>query len=184
MNKKRAIFIDRDGVLNSTGIRGGKPYAPKSFEEFHLLPGVSDALFSLKNFDCLLIVVTNQPDVGNGIVEKEIVEKMHLKLLNELPIDSLKVCYHKQTDGCKCRKPKPGMILESASEFNIELDNSYMVGDRKSDIEAGIQAGCKTVFIEQGYRKNEQPEYVDIVANSLPDAVTKIIFEISNNKIT
>jgi len=179
--ENKAIFIDRDGVLNKAEVRDGKPYAPRSYEDFIILPGTEEALTSLKQTGYILIIVTNQPDVGNGFLDKKIVEEMHTKLLTELPINAVKVCYHRQIDECKCRKPKPGMIFEAASDFNINLNDSYMIGDRKSDIEAGIAAGCRTVFIEQGYVKTEQPENVDIIASSLPDAVTKVLFHISNN---
>ena len=179
MIKNNAVFLDRDGVLNKSIVINKKPYAPKTYEEFQLLPGVKRSLVSLKDLGFLIIVVTNQPDVGNGYVEKKVVQKMNSKLSNELPVDSIKVCYHKQTDECLCRKPKPGMLIDSAIEYNIDLGESFMVGDRKSDIEAGTEAGCKTIFIDNGYIKGEKPDYADIYASSLPDAVNKLISQIS-----
>jgi len=183
MGNLRAVFIDRDGVVNKTEVRNGKPYAPRSYEEFQLLQGTEEALISLKISGFIIIVVTNQPDVGNGYIDKKIVEEMHLKLLTELPIDAIKVCYHRQTDECKCRKPKPGMLIEAASEFNINLNNSYIIGDRKSDIETGIAAGCSTIFIERGYAKSERPNSTDFIASSLPDAVTDILIPTSTNHL-
>src|SRR4029077_4963853 len=115
----RAVFLDRDGVLNKSIVRDGRPYAPTSLSEFELLPGVIDATHALHNEGFLLIVVTNQPDVGAGRVEQPTVERMNAELRKWLPIDDIKVCYHVDRDECLCRKPKPGMLIEAAREWNI-----------------------------------------------------------------
>lgn len=175
MSLKRAIFLDRDGVLNRTDVRDGKPYAPTRVEDFEILPHVGDALSSLKRVGFFLVVVTNQPDVGNGKVEREVVDKMHQGLMSDLPIDALKVCFHKQTDGCACRKPQPGMLLDAAEEFNIDLPNSFMVGDRAGDVSAGKAAGCRTVFVDLGYRSSERAPDADMITNSLPEAAERIL---------
>ena len=148
---QRAIFLDRDGVLNHADVRKGKPYAPTIFKDFNILPGVYETLSSLKKIGFSLAVITNQPDVGNGRVRKEVVQKMndHLKMI--LPIDLIKVCYHAQTYNCNCRKPKPAMILEAAAELPAILTESYMIGDRAGDISAGKAAGCTTILIDKNY---------------------------------
>jgi len=174
MGLNKAVFLDRDGVINKAIIRDRKPYAPSTFDEFEIIHGVKKAVSSLKKTGYLIVVVTNQPDVGNGYVDKKIVEKMNKEMLNDLQIDAVKVCFHKQTDGCECRKPKPGMLLEAAQEYDINLTSSYMIGDRKSDIEAGIAAGCKTVFIDNNYILSEQPITKDLVACSLLDSISKL----------
>lgn len=171
----KAVFLDRDGVLNKADVIDGKPYAPKSLKDFIILPNVADSLAELKKKGFFLIVVTNQPDVGNGHVEKKLVEKMHLKLLNDLPVDSVKVCYHKQTDECNCRKPKPGMLIEAVSEFGVNLKNSFMVGDRVSDVQAGKAAGCHTLFLDYGYCESEKSSDADYIVKSFSEAVSKII---------
>ncbi|MEG3618319.1 HAD family hydrolase [Magnetovibrio sp. PR-2] len=175
MPLKRAIFLDRDGVLNRTDVRDAKPYAPTRVEDFDILPDVAEALSSFKRAGFFLVVVTNQPDVGNGKVERETVEAMHQSLMRDLPIDALKVCYHKQSEGCPCRKPEPGMLLDAAEEYGIDVPNSFMIGDRAGDVLAGKSAGCRTVFIDLGYRSSEQTTQADIITNSLPEAADRIL---------
>lgn len=171
----RAVFLDRDGVINHSPVRNGHPYAPTSLKKFQLLPDVTEALKLLRKAHFYLIIVTNQPDVGKGEVNREIVEQMHNKLRTLLPIDDIKVCYHTDEDRCECRKPKPGMLLEAAKEWTIELTESFMVGDRWRDIGAGKLAGCKTILIDRGYQEPQvhQPEFV---TTSLLEA-SKIILQ-------
>lgn len=157
---RKAVFLDRDGVLNQTIFKMGKPRAPYTLEEFSLLPGVFEGIQLLKDQNYLLIVVTNQPDVARGWVTKEAVEMINLHLKKILPVDEIVVCYHTEFDQCFCRKPNPGMLLEAARKWNIDLLESYMVGDRYSDIEAGKKAGCRTILIGEGDApKTIQPDY-------------------------
>src|SRR5207302_11136890 len=111
--------------------------APTTLDEFRLLPGVEEAVHSLKAESFILIVVTNQPDVATGRTSRATVEAMHAELRRRLPLDDIKACFHVDADGCICRKPKPGMLVEAAAERDIDLSTSYMVGDRWRDIEAG-----------------------------------------------
>jgi D-glycero-D-manno-heptose 1,7-bisphosphate phosphatase len=149
----RAVFLDRDGVINRAVLRGGLPFPPQSVQDLVILPGVAEALADLKAAGFRLVVVTNQPDVARGAQTREGVEAIHASLLRTLPLDGVKVCYHDDADGCACRKPAPGMILEAAREQDVDLARSYMVGDRWKDIEAGQRAGTTTILIE-----NEYPE--------------------------
>lgn len=171
----RAVFLDRDGVLNKSIVRDGRPYAPTTLSEFELLPGVIDAAQALRRKGFLLIVVTNQPDVGAGRVEQQTVERMNAELRKWLPIDDIKVCYHVDRDDCQCRKPKPGMLLEAAREWNIDLETSVMVGDRWRDIEAGHAARCKTVFVDCGYDEKGVSKPAHAVVLSLHAAARLII---------
>jgi D-glycero-D-manno-heptose 1,7-bisphosphate phosphatase len=147
----RAVFLDRDGVINRAVIRNGKAYAPARLEDFQLLPGVPDAVRALHEAGYRLVVATNQPDVGAGLIAREDVEAMHQRLRETLPIDDIRVCYHTEADGCACRKPKPGMLTDAAREWGIDLAESVMVGDRWRDVDAGRNAGCGTVLVESGY---------------------------------
>lgn len=147
---RKAIFLDRDGVLNKTIFKMGKPRAPYSLQEFELFPGVVEATQKLKQAGFLLIVVTNQPDVARGWVSLESVHAVNGKLKELINFDDIKICFHDSKDACNCRKPKPGMLLESAREHEIDLKNSFMIGDRYSDVEAGLSAGCKTILIGDG----------------------------------
>lgn len=160
---RRAAFLDRDGVINVSVVREGKPYAPATVEEFTLLPGVIEACRQLKASGFLLVVATNQPDVGRGTQAQAVIEAMHAKMCAALPIDRVEVCYHAGRGGpeCECRKPKPGMLRHAAAELGIDLQKSFMVGDRWRDIDCGHAAGCRTIFIDYNYDEalRAQPDY-------------------------
>jgi D-glycero-D-manno-heptose 1,7-bisphosphate phosphatase len=153
---KRAVFLDRDGVLNASQLRNGKPYAPTCVDDFHLMPQARHHLTRLNRAGFLLVVVTNQPDIGAGRVEAATVDAMNRRLAAELPVDDILVCPHTPQDGCDCRKPKPGMLLRAAQRHDCDLAASYMIGDRFGDIAAGNAAGCTSVLIGDGYGEAEQ----------------------------
>ena len=172
--KRRAVFLDRDGVLNRVVVREGKPYPPANVSEVEILPGATDALQRLKNSGFILIVVSNQPDVARGTTSKESVEAINAYLASSLPVDRFIMCYHDSEDGCDCRKPRPGMLLTAAGEFDVDLDSSYIVGDRWRDVEAGIAAGCRAFFIDYGYDE-KQPKSNYIKVSSLYEAALIIL---------
>lgn len=169
---RRAVFLDRDGVLNRAVVRNGKPFPPQSVAEFEILDGVPDALREIRRRGYLAIVVTNQPDVARGTQSRETVEAMNRLLQGAGPIDDVLVCYHTDADDCCCRKPRPGMLLAAARTWNIDLGNSVMVGDRWRDIEAGQAAGCRTIFID--YQYDEPHGQADQIVDSLISAVQYI----------
>jgi D-glycero-D-manno-heptose 1,7-bisphosphate phosphatase len=170
----KAVFLDRDGVINANLERDGRPVAPTRLAEFCILPGVEDAARRLKSAGFLLVVVTNQPDVTNGLTPKATVEAMHAEVRRRLPVDDIAVCYHADRDNCACRKPKPGMILNAAQQHGIDLVASYLIGDRWGDIEAGRAAGCCTIFIDYGYPQ-DQPATPDKIVKSLAEAAEFIL---------
>jgi D-glycero-D-manno-heptose 1,7-bisphosphate phosphatase len=172
---RRAVFLDRDGVINRAIVRNGLPYPPANRAELEILAGVPQALNALKAQGFVLLVVTNQPDVARGTTPRSAVEEIHRHLAATLPIDGFYACYHDSVDSCDCRKPKPGMLLEGARDHRIQLAASYMVGDRWRDCAAGRAAGCKTIFIDYGYRE-QQPDRPDHTASNLLDA-TRLILE-------
>jgi len=167
---RRAVFLDRDGVINRVLERDAKPYPPTSLAQFEILPGVPEACAKLKQAGFLLIVATNQPDVGRGTLAQSVVEAIHAHMCQALPIDRVEVCYHagKGLSDCDCRKPKPGMLLHAARELGIDLAQSWMVGDRWRDIDCGHAAGCRTVFIDYSY---------DETLRQLPDFRVKNLTE-------
>jgi D-glycero-D-manno-heptose 1,7-bisphosphate phosphatase len=171
----RAVFLDRDGVLVVPIFRGGRSYAPTSLDDFAFYPDARESLDRLKEAGFRLVVATNQPDVGNGKVAREVVEEMHARILKALPVDAVKVCYHGREDECACRKPSPGMLLEAAAELQIAPGKSYMVGDRMSDVAAGMAAGCRTVFIDRGYTAEPLPTNADQIVQSLGEAAEWIL---------
>ena len=157
----RAVFLDRDGVINAPEIRDGKPYPPTRAEHFHLLPGVRKACDRLRKAGFLLVVVTNQPDVGRGQQDVSVVEKIHQIMCQLLPIDRVEVCFDAGDQASAFRKPEPGMLYRAANELDIDLSKSYMVGDRWRDVDCGRAAGCTTIFIDRGYREQlrQQPHF-------------------------
>ncbi len=173
---RRAVFLDRDGVINRAWVREGKPYPPPGLAELEILPGVAQALTALREAGFLLIVVTNQPDVARGSMAREAVEEINDYLAAHLPIDEFRTCFHDSDDGCDCRKPLPGALLAAAAMHEIDLGKSYMVGDRWRDTEAGRRAGCKTIFIDYGYDE-KQPEFVNYRVSSLMEAADIILGE-------
>lgn len=158
---KRAVFLDRDGVINRTFVRGDTPYPPQSAVELEVLPGVLEALALLKAHDFMLLVVTNQPDVARGSQTRAMVETINRSLQAVLPIDAFYVCYHDNADNCDCRKPKPGLLLQGAADYGIDTSRSFMIGDRWSDITAGYAAGCATYLLDVPYNQRQRctPDY-------------------------
>ncbi len=147
MNK--ATFLDRDGVINQSAAEGD--YVLR-WQDFHLLSGVVEAITLLNRANYLVIVVTNQRCVAKGLLTAESLEDIHLKMTTHLAaagarLDAIYYCPHGSDQPCACRKPSPGMLLSAAHDHNIDLSNSWMIGDTDSDIEAGKHAGCRTIKI-------------------------------------
>jgi D-glycero-D-manno-heptose 1,7-bisphosphate phosphatase len=172
---KRAVFLDRDGVINRAFIKDGKPFPPQSLSELEILPGVENTLLRLKKAGLLIIVVTNQPDVARGKTQKEIVEQIHSMFLKKLPLHDIMVCYHDDSDNCQCRKPLPGMLVDAAEKYSINLKKSFMIGDRWKDVEAGQNAGCRTALIQYGYQEKKPIKPADIVVSSLSETAEWIL---------
>lgn len=171
----RAVFIDRDGVLVVPEFRDGRSYAPTTLATFSLYPEAMKSLAALKSAGYLLVVVTNQPDVGRGIIGEDVLAAMHDKLLAALPVDRIEVCRHERKDACECRKPKAGMLLRAARELGIDLDRSFMIGDRESDVLAGRAAGCRTIFIDLDYTAEPRPQGADWTVRSISEAADVIL---------
>ena len=171
---KPCVFLDRDGVLNKAIVRAGKPYPPQSMRELEILPGVAEACAALKAHGFMLVVATNQPDVARGTTPLSLVEAMNSHLQKTLRLDAVMVCAHDSGDNCACRKPKPGMLLQAADTFGLDLAKSYIVGDRWRDVEAGQKAGCQTLFIDYGYDE-KQPETCTHRVTSLKEAADIIL---------
>jgi D-glycero-D-manno-heptose 1,7-bisphosphate phosphatase len=176
---KPAVFLDRDGVLNEAVVRDGKPYPPGSAAEVRIVPGAPAALARLKALGLTLIVVTNQPDVSRGTQTAGAVEEIHTRLRRELPVDDFFSCFHDDRDGCDCRKPKPGLLRLGAERHGIDPARSFMVGDRWRDIDAGKAAGCRTVWIDRGYRERGPSEEPDVRVASIDEAAEWIAKQLS-----
>jgi D-glycero-D-manno-heptose 1,7-bisphosphate phosphatase len=171
---RRAIFLDRDGVLNRALIRNGQPFPPQLLENLEILPGVEDACRDLRAAGFALVMVTNQPDVARGTQTRAVVEGINQYLANRLRLDAVKVCYHDDADNCGCRKPKPGLLSDAAQELNIDLVASFMIGDRWRDIEAGRRARCRTILVDSGHLERTS-EAMDCKVGSLRAAADWIL---------
>ncbi|MCU1655731.1 MAG: histidinol-phosphate phosphatase family protein [Pseudonocardiales bacterium] len=147
MTRRRAVFLDRDGVLVESGLRDGVPIPPPGVEQLRLLPGVIEAVDFFAQAGLVLVVVTNQPDVSRGILDLTELERMHRRLSDLLTLDAIYVCTHDDANGCPCRKPRPGMILQAAADLDLDLNHSVCVGDRWRDIDAAQRAGVHSVHI-------------------------------------
>jgi D-glycero-D-manno-heptose 1,7-bisphosphate phosphatase len=153
--RRRAVFLDRDGVINKSVVREGRPHPPAELRDFELYDDVPSGCARLDAAGYCLVVVTNQPDVARGTQKREVVDAMHRQMLAALPqIARVEVCWHSGTDSgdsCDCRKPKPGMVLHAANELDLDLAQSFLIGDRWRDVDCGHAAGCRTVFIDRNY---------------------------------
>ena len=158
-SSKKAIFLDRDGVLNKVVFREGKPGSPRSLEEFHLREEVPYVLERLYQLGYRLFVVSNQPDVSRGLLEKHILDSMAKRLKDTLPIERVLHCIHDDRDNCQCRKPKAGMLHKIADCHGIELESSFLVGDSWKDIVAGSEAGCKTILLSYQYNLEVESDF-------------------------
>lgn len=168
----KAVFLDRDGVLNHPIIKNGKSYPPQFLKDFVIYEDAYEATKRLKQHGFLLVVVTNQPDVGRGTQNLETVEKMHSLLISKLPIDRVEMETDEDSENYK---PKPGMITRSSKLLGIDISKSYMIGDRWRDVGAGQNAACrKTILIDRGNAEplNYIPNYA---CSTLLDAVEYIL---------
>ena len=176
MTDSPAVFLDRDGVLNRAIVRNGKPYAPAGVEDLEILPGVPAALSRLAEAGYELIGVTNQPDVARGTQTRETVEAQNSVIQSGLPVREIFVCYHDDADHCDCRKPRPGLILQAAEKYGLDLRRSWMVGDRWKDVAAGQAAGLRTIFVDYHYSESVHgvtAEFTVADAGALADIILK-----------
>jgi D-glycero-D-manno-heptose 1,7-bisphosphate phosphatase len=169
-----AAFLDRDGVINAAAVRDGRPHPPASLEDLHILPGVAEACRRLRAAGLWVLVVTNQPDIARGATSAVDVARINDELLAALAIDAILVCPHDDIDDCACRKPRPGLLLDAADRFGIDLGRSTMVGDRWRDIDAGRAAGVSTVFLDRSYAERRPTDH-DRVASELITAIPFIL---------
>jgi D-glycero-D-manno-heptose 1,7-bisphosphate phosphatase len=184
--RKRAVFLDRDGVLNRPVVRDGLSFPPDRLEDFELYSDVVEGCEKLREAGFLLIVVTNQPDVGRGTQTREMVEAMHAKLRTILPmLDGIEVCFHggsNHGDPCDCRKPAPGMLRRAAAAHGIDLAQSFLIGDRWRDVDCAHAAGCRAIFIAHGYREKLR-KLPELTVSNFSEAVAAILKAIAQNDL-
>jgi D-glycero-D-manno-heptose 1,7-bisphosphate phosphatase len=173
---RSAVFLDRDGVLNAAVVVGGLPHSPRTASEVVTMPDAPDACRSLRLAGFMLVVVTNQPDLARGTTNLVDVDAINRSVRRTVTVDDLRMCPHDDADDCQCRKPRPGLLLDAAADHGIDLLQSWMIGDRWRDVDAGRAAGCRTIFIDRGYGE-PPPNTPTRVARSLASAACFIIGE-------
>jgi D-glycero-D-manno-heptose 1,7-bisphosphate phosphatase len=171
---RRAVFLDRDGVLNRVVTRAdGTVGSPRLAAGFSLLPGVAEAVARLRAAGFAVVVVTNQPDVARGRLAREELERMHAQLMQQMPLDGIFICPHDDGDACKCRKPLPGLLLEAARRLRLDLAGSFLIGDSAKDVAAGSAAGCRTILVGEEARRSAVG--ADWTADDLPAAAALVL---------
>jgi D-glycero-D-manno-heptose 1,7-bisphosphate phosphatase len=148
---RRAVFLDRDGVLVKELVRAERAVAPVTLDDFHIVDDAARHVARLRDAGLVPIVFTNQPEVARGLLDHDVLSAMHARLAAEVPIADILVCPHGEGHRCPCRKPKPGMLEAAAAKWGLELERSFVVGDRWRDIDAGRAVGCFTVLLERPY---------------------------------
>lgn len=178
---RRAVFLDRDGVLNEVFLEDGVPHPPSSMAELHIFAEAHTATKRLSEAGFVLVMVTNQPDVARGTADRADVEALNEHVRAALGIDHVYCCWHDGRE-CACRKPRPGMLLDSAADFDLDLVASWVVGDRWVDIGAGVAAGTRTMLLERSYSWDPSggitpPTHLEPTARvaTLADAVSLIV---------
>jgi D-glycero-D-manno-heptose 1,7-bisphosphate phosphatase len=180
---RSAAFLDRDGVLNKPVPRDGSRGSPRSLREFELVEGAGEAVRTLRNAGLLVIVVTNQPDVSRGLLDPAELNRIHDRLRDATTVDAIYTCPHDDQDVCSCRKPRPGLLLRAAAEWDISIVSSFMIGDTWKDIAAGSAVGCKTFLVgslldhpwklEPSYKVRDLRAAAEIIAALRPRKLQK-----------
>lgn len=156
---RRAVFLDRDGVINEVVYRDCKPGSPRHLTEFRFHNGIKEPLKELRAAGYRLFIVTNQPDIARGLLSRETLAACHQMIIEELPIEAVRLCPHDDRDDCECRKPRPGMLLQLAAETGVDLASSYFIGDTGQDADAARAAGCKSVLLDRPYNRANTADY-------------------------
>lgn len=172
MSSRRAVFFDRDGVLNTAPLRAGKPASPRIPAELVIERDAPAAADLLRAQGFLLFAVTNQPDIARGYLGAADLDAMMRAVADSVKLDDYRVCTHDDGDGCGCRKPRPGMITELAASWDVDLPGSFVVGDTGRDVGAGRAAGCTTVLLRRTYNGDVE---ADVVVKTLREAAAAIV---------
>ena len=166
-----AVFLDRDGVLNEVVERDGKPASPRSLDQFRLAPDLA-AVNQLRDAGLAVFIITNQPDVSRGYTPVSLLQAMFAEIRAHAHIDDVRACVHDDHDDCPCRKPRPGMILDLAEHWNVDVTASYVIGDMWRDMDAARAAGCTGILLRRAYNRTAQADHT---VTTLSDAVALIL---------
>jgi D-glycero-D-manno-heptose 1,7-bisphosphate phosphatase len=165
---KPAVFIERDGILNKPRVERHHQVSPLTMDQFHLNTEIAPLLNELKAAGLLLIVTTNQPGISRGYQSRRELDRMHQLVKSSFPIDDLLVCPHEDADACPCRKPKPGLLIEAAHTWAIDLNRSFVISDKWQDAEAARRAGATSLLVKSPWLGDVHHDFV------LPDLGTLV----------
>lgn len=171
----KAIFLDRDGVINKAIVKNKKPYPPNNLSELKYVKGIRKLINTFKK-NYFIIIITNQPDFARGIQKKKNILEINNKIKKDLHIDKFYVCFHDNLDNCSCRKPKAGSFLAAQKKYKLNFSECYMIGDRRGDIIAANRVKIKSFFLDYGYNE-KKPECKTNVVNTLEQVINLIIKE-------
>src|SRR5438105_3515221 len=173
---KMGVFIERDGILNTVRVERQYQVSPMTREDFHINSAAVPLMSRLKEAGLLLIATTNQPGLSRGYQSRRELDGMHEKLRGNFPLDDILVCPHDETDRCPCRKPKPGLLMEAAFKWHLNLDRSFVISDKWPDAEAARTAGCTSLLLQSPWVGKAHKDFV------LPDigAVVEKILRLKN----
>lgn len=167
---KKAVILDRDGVINAVTVLEGVPRPPRGLGDFQLLPGVKSAIDDLRKAGFLVFCLTNQPEIARGTIDRENVDAISSYLVERVGIQEVFVCAHDDADKCLCRKPLTGGVEHFFSKYNLTKVGSFLVGDRGKDIDAGLSAGLRTILISNGYYESQSINH-DYLVRNISEAV-------------
>ena len=171
---KQGIFIERDGILNKVRVERQHQVSPLTLEEFHVNKELAPLLSKLKAGELLLIATTNQPGLSRGYQSRRELERMHEMLRRTLPLDDILVCPHDETDRCPCHKPKPGLIVEAAFKWHLDLDRSFVISDKWQDAEAARTAGCTSLLLQSPWVGNVHHDFILPDLDAIVDKILRL----------
>jgi len=157
---KQAVFIERDGVLNAIRVEKQQQVTPLTLEDFKMREEAAPLLKKLKAAGLILIATTNQPGLSRGYLSRRELDRMHERLRKAFPLDEILVCPHDETDRCPCRKPKPGLLVEAAFKWHLDLDRSFVISDKWQDAEAARTAGCTSLLVDSPWLGKVHRDFV------------------------
>ena len=149
--KNKCLFLDRDGIINVPLVKKNKPFAPTEISQFRLYKNLNKTLNYIKKLNYLIIIITNQPELSKGNLNKKTLDQMHEIIYSTFPIDDIFVCKCQESSSCKCYKPKPKMLYDAKIKHNIDLKKSYFVGDTYRDVYCASNAGCYSILLKKRY---------------------------------
>jgi len=168
---KRAVFIERDGILNEVRVGPKHQIAPLTLEEFKVNRAAEPVLRKLKAAGFVLIVTTNQPGLSRGYQSRRELDRMHDLLRRTFPLDDIMVCPHDETDHCPCRKPRPGLLIEAAFKWHLNLDHSFVISDKWQDSEAARTAGCTSLLLKSPWVGQAHHDFILSSLDAIADKI-------------